>query len=174
MKIKNPKLNGYVHLKTKRSLPVLVKHEHGDIDVLEHIKGMCEYIYDDCFDYDEYISEADVQFLGEGSFSFVFEHPDNSNKVIKLMARYKEDTSCYQYLRLCKDGAIPFDWIPNVHAMGRLKLALLKGDFVDMAYVVLDRLEEVYNRWDDARLYTTCNNSRGVQRTRLGKVFSVC
>lgn len=101
------------------------------------------------------------EYLGDGSFSRVIAHPSDETKVIKLMLRYNDDSTCYQYLRLVKTGAIDFDWCPNVYSMGRIKVVAHNSKLnrrvynedglrvVDVAYVVLDRLNTTHCSWAD-------------------------
>lgn len=161
MKMLHPELQGYKPLKGTNLDHLFVKPEAGTNADLEAVRAILKCVDDDC---DVMYSQAralGVRYLSSGSFSKVFVHPTDSTKVIKIMARYRSDSTCYQYLRLVKQGILTHEWCPTVHAMGRIKQLVKpwstqshKGAFYirDMAYVVLDYLESDhdYADWDES------------------------
>lgn len=160
MKILNPKLKGYTALNTGTQHRFFIKPEHTSaLNTEKHVQDFLAQV-----DSDGYISNYEIdgfEFLGDGSFSKVVVHPEDDTKVIKMMLRYEGDSTVYQYYRLIKEGVLDFDWCPSIHGMGRIKMVrntwryklreMPKYTVIDMAYVVMDRLEEKYSNWADGR-----------------------
>lgn len=165
MKVLHPTLNGY------RTLPVVnakckvfIKPEADEDSSLFPILADLMQGFDEDGDFygSTLYDSTKYEYLGDGSFSRVIAHPNDDTKVIKLMLRYNDDSTCYQYLRLVKTGAIYFDWCPNVYSMGRIKVVAHKSKrnhkvfsrrdlrVVDVAYVVLDRLNTTHCGWDES------------------------
>lgn len=66
---------------------------------------------------------ADLDTLGSGYCSVVYEHPSDSTLAIKMFERYSTDVCCYEYLRMCARGDLNhFDWSVDVHGLACLKV----------------------------------------------------
>lgn len=163
MKMLHPTLNGYKTLPVVNAkCKVFIKPEADEdsslfpilADVMQGFDEDGDFYGSTLYDNDKY------EYLGDGSFSRVIVHPNDDTKVIKLMLRYNDDSTCYQYLRLVKTDAIVFDWCPNVYSMGRIKVVAHNSKrnrrvysrrdlrVVDVAYVVLDRLNVTHDYWE--------------------------
>lgn len=156
MKVLHPSLKKYTQLEVNSSLnsdavKFLVSHEFGDSGILSTVAEVLEGFvpYDDDFDngasYSWEKNEVGMEYLGSGCFSSVFKHPYNNGRAIKLFRNYREDSTCYQYLRLCADGTLTYDWCPNVHSLGRIKIMSYNAkakhwETRDCAYAELDLL----------------------------------
>lgn len=164
MKMLHPTLKGYKTLPVvKGRCKVFIKPEADEDSSLLPILADIMQGFDEDGDFldHELYNEDKYEYLGDGSFSRVIAHPNDATKVIKLMLRYNDDSTCYQYLRLVKTGTIDFDWCPNVYSMGRIKVVAHNSKrnrrvynedglrVVDVAYVVLDRLNSTYDGWAD-------------------------
>lgn len=163
MKMLHPTLKGYKTLPVvKGKCTFFIKPEADeDSSLLPILADIMRGFDEDGDFYGSTLYDGKYEYLGDGSFSRVIAHPNDETKVIKLMLRYNDDSTCYQYLRLVKTGAIDFDWCPNVYSMGRIKVvahnskrnrrAYSRNDLrvVDVAYVVLDRLNTTHDRWDE-------------------------
>lgn len=165
MKMLHPTLKGYKTLSVvKGRCKVFIKPEADEDSSLLPILADVMQGFDEDGDFlsHELYNEDKYEYLGDGSFSRVIAHPNDETKVIKLMLRYNDDSTCYQYLRLVKTGAIAFDWCPNVYSMGRIKVVAHNSKrnrriysrnelrVVDVAYVVLDRLNDTNSGWDES------------------------
>lgn len=161
MKMLHPELQDYQPLRGTHFKHLYVKPEAGTNEDFEAVKTILKCVDEECNIIRWSKHAVGVRYISSGSFSKVFEHPTDSTKVIKLMASYRQDSTCYQYLRLVQQGVLTHDWCPTVHAMGRIKhidkpwsSQLHKGALYirDMAYVVLDYLDSdhEYADWDDS------------------------
>lgn len=179
MKILNPKLKGYTALNTGTQHRFFIKPEHtSGLNTEEYVQDFLAQV-----DRDGYISNYEIdgfEFLGDGSFSKVVVHPEDDTKVIKMMLRYEGDSTVYQYYRLIKEGTLDFDWCPTIHDMGRIKMVrdtykwnpdAGKHTIIDMAYVVMDRLNEVYDSWDSGRCHSDLAQIEGEFREHVLSVY---
>lgn len=166
MKMLHPSLNTYQPLEVNTRIQraeFLVSVEHGDTSILpvlaDALTGFVPYSNHDGYYWDE--DEVDMSYLGSGCFSTVFEHPTKEGRAIKLFKNYVEDSTCYQYLRLCANGTLDYEWCPNIYALGRIKIAVWvekcqHWEFRECAYAEMDLLPFQCN---DSAVYMGGNHS---------------
>ncbi|AHY26779.1 hypothetical protein vB_AbaP_Acibel007_8 [Acinetobacter phage vB_AbaP_Acibel007] len=156
----HPSLNTYTTLKvdsplSRKSTKFLVSPEFGSTELLplvaEVLKGFTPYTNGLGYYWEE--DEVAMEYLGSGCFSSVFKHPNRTDRAIKLFRNYREDSTCYQYLRLCANKTIDYEWCPTVHSLGRIKVISYNSkqghwETRDCAYAELDLLP--YNCNDSA------------------------
>ena len=157
MKKLHPELQDYQPIKVKGYTHLFAKVEAGTQADLEAAQLILQCVDEDGDVRFDQVRALHTKYIGGGSFSKVFRHPTDSSKVVKIMARYRSDSTCYQYLRLVSQGVLTHEWCPKVHAMGRLKVVhkSIRRDaplfhVQDMAYVVLDYLsdEHEFDDWE--------------------------
>lgn len=159
MKMLHPSLSTYTALDVdsplaRKSTEFLVSPEFGGTELLplvaEALKGFVPYSMGLGYTWAQ--DEVDMAYLGSGCFSSVFKHPNRTDRAIKLFRNYREDSTCYQYLRLCASKTIDYEWCPTVHSLGRIKVMSYNSrtqhwETRDCAYAELDLLPyECYDR----------------------------